>query len=71
MNKEKIVCKHCEGRGFHEGYKGETIRKIRVSKEISLRQMARALGFSIAFLSDVELGRRNPNKEIIDYIQAL
>ncbi len=71
MKKEKIICKHCEGLGFREGFSGASIRKTRVNAEISLRQMARTLGFSVAFISDVELGRRNPNKEIIDYVQNL
>lgn len=44
-------------------------REERKSRNQSLRDVARDLGFSVAFLSDVELGRRLPNHDIISYYE--
>ncbi len=38
---------------------GKTVRKLRVEKEITLREMASDLGFSSAFLSAVERGTKS------------
>ena len=37
---------------------GERIRQLREERDISLRELAKSVGLSAAFLSDVELGRR-------------
>jgi len=37
---------------------GERIRQLREGKDRSLRELAKSVGLSAAFLSDVELGRR-------------
>lgn len=39
---------------------GPTVREIREAAGISLRELARRLGWSAAYVSDIELGRRNP-----------
>jgi transcriptional regulator with XRE-family HTH domain len=39
---------------------GPTVRTIREAAGISLRELARRLGWSAAYVSDIELGRRNP-----------
>ncbi|MDD4291029.1 MAG: helix-turn-helix transcriptional regulator [Clostridia bacterium] len=39
---------------------GDFLQKKREEKTITLRKMAEILGFSPAFMSDVEKGRRNP-----------
>ena len=44
---------------------GEQIRELREGKDISLRELAKKLGLSPAFLSDVELGRRYPSKKVL------
>lgn len=44
---------------------GERIRELREEKDLSLRELARALGLSAAFMSDVELGRRYPSDEVL------
>ena len=44
---------------------GEQIRDLREAKDISVRELARQLKVSAAFLSDVELGRRHPSDEIL------
>lgn len=40
---------------------GERIRELRGEKDISLRELASKVGVSAAFMSDVELGRRQPS----------
>ena len=44
---------------------GEKIRELREDKDISLRELAKRLELSAAFLSDVELGRRYPSKKVL------
>ena len=50
---------------------GEYLREVRVNKGLFLRSVARELGFSAAFLSDVENDKRNPNEKIINYYSKL
>lgn len=47
---------------------GERIRELREEKDISLREFAKKLGVSPAFLSDIELGRRFPSDEVLTRI---
>jgi transcriptional regulator with XRE-family HTH domain len=47
---------------------GEKIRELRESKDTSLRELAKKLDISAAFLSDVELGRRYPSKKVLRQI---
>lgn len=42
---------------------GKLARDARIKQGISLRKMAGRMGFSSAFLSDLELGRRNWTEE--------
>jgi transcriptional regulator with XRE-family HTH domain len=44
---------------------GAFIRKVREAKDISLREFARRLNVSAAFISDIELGRRYPSDEML------
>lgn len=44
---------------------GEHIRGLREEKDISVRELARQLNVSAAFLSDIELGRRHPSDELL------
>lgn len=44
---------------------GERIRELRKELDLSLRELARSLDVSAAFMSDVELGRRYPTEEIL------
>ena len=39
---------------------GEELRRLRRAKEMSLADLADAIGCSIVFISDVERGKRNP-----------
>ncbi len=45
---------------------GDRIRELREERDLSLREFAKKLGgLSAAFLSDIELGRRHPSKEVL------
>jgi transcriptional regulator with XRE-family HTH domain len=50
---------------------GEHIRELREHKDMSLRELAKKLGVSPAFLSDIELGRRFPSDEVLARIGKL
>jgi transcriptional regulator with XRE-family HTH domain len=51
---------------------GERIRELREERDMSLRELAKKLGCSAAFLSDIELGRRYPSeKNLKDLAQLL
>lgn len=41
---------------------GQQIRELREKRDLSLRELAKKLGCSAAFLSDIELGRRFPSE---------
>jgi len=47
---------------------GGRIRELREAKDISLRELARKLDLSAAFLSDIELGRRYPSAKVLSQI---
>ena len=47
---------------------GSNLRQIREEKNISLRELAKKIGVSGAFLSDIELGRRFPSLDKIELI---
>ena len=40
---------------------GERIRELREEKDLSLPELATAIGVSASYMSDVELGRRLPS----------
>jgi transcriptional regulator with XRE-family HTH domain len=42
---------------------GQRIRELREARDSSLRELAKKLGVSAAFLSDIELGRRYPSEQ--------
>jgi transcriptional regulator with XRE-family HTH domain len=51
---------------------GQRIRELREEKDLSLREVAKRLQVSAAFLSDVELGRRYPSPRVLsDLAEAL
>lgn len=47
---------------------GSYLRKIREEKNISLRELAKKINVSGAFLSDIELGRRFPATDKIELL---
>ncbi len=44
---------------------GMYIRRLRDAGDMSLREFAKKLGRSAAFISDIELGRRHPSEEVL------
>jgi len=44
---------------------GQRIRELRDGKDLSLRDLAKKIEKSAAFLSDIELGRRYPSDEAL------
>ena len=47
---------------------GSRLRELREKKNISLRELAKKIGVSGAFLSDIELGRRFPSQDKIELL---
>lgn len=44
---------------------GARIRELRDEKDLSTRELARKAHISIAFMSDIELGRRQPSEKVL------
>jgi transcriptional regulator with XRE-family HTH domain len=44
---------------------GQTIRDLRERKDLSVRELAKKVDISPAFLSDLELGRRHPSDDTL------
>lgn len=44
---------------------GQRLRTLREAKDLSLRELAKRVDKSAAFLSDIELGRRFPSDEVL------
>ncbi len=44
---------------------GQRIRDLRDGKDLSLRELAKRLDVTAAFLSDIELGRRYPSEKVL------
>lgn len=67
-------CEWCNGTGERENaaYRGGQMRALRKSAGLSLREVARRLDFSAAYISDLELGRRDWSEKLIKiYEKAL
>lgn len=50
---------------------GQRIRQLREERDLSVRELARKLELSPAFLSDVELGRRHPSRDNLSRIAQI
>lgn len=64
---KKIVCPKCGGTGKIPDpvSQGEYLRNIRNSAGCSMRELAKMIGFSVAYLCDLENGRRRVTDKII------
>ena len=49
---------------------GQRLRQLRDRADLSLRELAKRIGISSPFLSDIELGRRFPSEEILEKLAA-
>jgi transcriptional regulator with XRE-family HTH domain len=47
---------------------GRVVREMREQADVSLRQMADAIGYSAAFLSAVEIGEKGLTDELVDKV---
>ena len=50
---------------------GERIRELREQRDLSVRELAKELSLSAPFLSDIELGRRHPSKDVLDRLASI
>jgi len=44
---------------------GQRVRELRDKADLSVRELAKRIGVSSPFLSDIELGRRFPSEEVL------
>lgn len=60
-------CEHCAGTGkqIDQRELGESLRAYRMSAGKTLGDVASALGFSKAYICDLELGRRDWRKDLV------
>jgi transcriptional regulator with XRE-family HTH domain len=65
-------CPYCDGTGrvIDNKVMGQEMRALRQRKGVSGRTLATAMGISAAYLSDLELGRRNWHSNIISHYKA-
>lgn len=73
MTDEKFVdkiCPFCFGEGKVKQISGNWLREARLAKNISLSALAREIGISGAYLSDIERGRRNAPKKLLEYFKV-
>jgi predicted transcriptional regulator len=68
---ESVKCDCCGGSGKREVISHVLLRKARSLSGVSIREMARRLDYSAAYLSDIELGRRGCNPKISAAYQEL
>lgn len=67
-------CPECNGKGevLDDEAIGKEMRFRRETTKLSLRETARRLGFSAAYISDLELGRRGwSSHRVNDYLNAI
>lgn len=64
---EGLVCPRCGGSGRvpDERLVGQQMREKRLASWLTLREMARRLALSPAYVSDLELGRRRWTPKIL------
>jgi transcriptional regulator with XRE-family HTH domain len=49
---------------------GQRLRELRDKADLSARELAKRIGVSSPFLSDIELGRRFPSEEVLGKLAA-
>ena len=69
-----MICQRCNGTGNEPNQVaiGQTLRGLRLSSGLSLREMARRVGLSHSFLSQLETGSRRWRRSVLKrYEQAI
>lgn len=67
----RAECPGCHGRGTVEIVDAAKLRAVRVASGVSLRELAKRLGFTAPYLSDIERGRRNCTVPILMEYQII
>lgn len=69
---EHIVCRRCAGTGYEPDHSqvGREYRTKRERMGLSLREVSRRVGVSVAYLSDLERGHRAWNTPITERVNA-
>jgi len=67
---KKIACACCGGSGRVVVFDGSSLRKRRQLTGVTLRELARRIKVSAAFVSDIELGRRQPSAFTMERIMC-
>jgi predicted transcriptional regulator len=72
MTKDTITCPKCCGTGsvLDPRAQGMALRLLREKKNIPLREMSERMDISSPYLSDLELGRRDWNTDLIERYNA-
>ena len=60
----EVKCKECGGKGTRQVVLPESLKQARIAAGISMRSLAKRLGFTAPYLSDIENGRRRCTFEI-------
>lgn len=65
-------CPNCNGTGrvLDDAAFGQKMRYLRERKEVTLRALAKAMGISAPYLSDLELGRRHWHENIVSHYKV-
>lgn len=66
-----VLCSCCGGTGKRDEIDGAALRAVRVKVGVSVWQLAKQLGFSAAYLSDIELGKRGCSARIEQVYERL
>ncbi len=62
------TCPRCGGSGQVDdpAEQGKKMRELRLAKKLSLKEVARRMNLTAAYISDMELGRRNWRAELVE-----
>lgn len=66
-----VCCEYCDGSGLVTVVHFRWLRWKREQSGLSLREMARRLGFSAPYVSDIERGNRPAPVKVIDEYETL
>lgn len=67
MKKER--CARCGGQGWVEGASALRAKRLRL-KDVSLRDVAKLMKISAAYLSDLERGKRDWNADLVNRFEV-
>jgi hypothetical protein len=67
-NMKREICRRCGGKGTVEG--ATTYRAKRMRAKASLRSVARLMGISAPYLSDLERGKRDWSADMVSKFEV-